>query len=673
MKSRICRRVLTGIITAVMAFSQAYAAAPEVDPQTVLATIDDEKITYGTLETFFNKNNYNQPYRHLTSVSRDSVEDFLDLYIKYRLKVKDAERRGLTEDPAILQEIKTNRDAVAGPFLFSKVVEEPKLVQLQKRRSEEVKVQIIMFRAMPGKESIQDRAAAAIEQLNNGADFSALASEVSDDLESKARGGNIKWFSTMMVHRNLEDAIALLNEGDFTKTPVNVDNMLFIVKLIERAPLQWRLPRHLLLKSTAVRDSLATESLADSLYRALQNGADFTELVSKYTDDMTTRGTGGSLSSGYYSRSYGFENNKRPLVPAFEDALFRIGEGEVSKPVHTKYGWHIVRCDSIKTQDSLTIAREVQKRYRELYYEGDQAEYLRDIRETMGYELNSDAFASLLQRVDSLNTSMSPKWDENISDDLRAEVLYVMGEDGEFTVGAFLDSLSAKRELRASRLNSVQLKRAIELLTRPSLMDHLTKNLETEYPEFARLASEFHNGILIFKLEEEEVWSKMAFDSTEAQAWFAEHREEYRTDSTFYFREIYVLEEEKANDIYTLLEDGADFEELASIHTQRQGLRESSGMRKPISTSEHMFVRKYYEHNMKPGDVSKPFKHELGRSIIQFVRVEAPRNMTYAEALPEFATRFQDQKQKRLQDAWIDSIKEHFEVTKNEETLNELW
>lgn len=648
-------------------------AEKNVDPNTVIASIDDEDITYGTLETFFNKNNYNQPYRKLTSVPRDSVEEFLDLYIRYRLKVKDAERRGLTEDEAILAEIRSNRDAVAGPFLFSQVVEAPQLAILHKRRSEELKVRVIMFRPVPGLEPMQDRAAKALERLSKGEDFARVAEEVSDDTESKDRGGSIKWFTAMMVHRNLEDAIERLSEGEYTSAPVAVGNMLFIVKLEQREPLEWRLPRHILLRPTAVRDSLATKQLADSLYRVLTNGGDFIELTQKFTDDMTTRGANGLLSSGYYSRSFGFQNNKRPLVPAFEEALFSVSEGAIAPPVQTKYGWHIVRCDSLMVEDSLTIARTVQKKYREMYYEGDQEEYLSTIRKELGYVLERSVLTELLAAVDSMNTTMTPEWSANVTETLRGKTIYKMGDDGQLTVGAFLDSLSSQRIFRASRLTATQFKRALNLLSRPTLMRHLTKDLENQYPEFARLASEFHDGILIFKLEEQEVWSKMAFDSTEAKAWFEEHKEDYQTDSAFVFREIYVLDESAAADLHSLLQEGEDFAELASIHTQRQGMRELKGLRDPITDNTHMFVRKFYELGLEPGDISEPFRHELGRSIIQLVRVDAPRQMTYSEALPKFATTFQDEKQKRLQDMWIDAVKEHFDVSKNEEILNELW
>lgn len=98
-----------------------------------------------------------------------------------------------------------------------------------------------------------------------------------------------------------------------------------------------RAASHILIEVNDERSDADAKALADELYQKLESGADFAELAKEYSDDVGTRNNGGSL--GLAARG--------TYDPAFDSALYQLAKGEISAPVKTEYGYHIIREDDI--------------------------------------------------------------------------------------------------------------------------------------------------------------------------------------------------------------------------------------------------------------------------------------------------------------------------------------
>ncbi|AGA33863.1 Survival protein SurA precursor (Peptidyl-prolyl cis-trans isomerase SurA) [Thioalkalivibrio nitratireducens DSM 14787] len=175
---------------------------------------------------------------------------------------------------------------------------------------------------------LRDRAVA-------GEDFAGLAithSDAPDALE----GGDLGWRGAADIPTLFARNVILMRPGEITPV-LRSPNGFHIVKLIDReggasvAVDQARV-RHILISPDQIRGDLEAEEQARVLYRRIQDGASFADLARAHSDDPGSAARGGEL--GWISSG--------ETVPAFEEAVAHLAVGEVSAPVQSPFGWHII-------------------------------------------------------------------------------------------------------------------------------------------------------------------------------------------------------------------------------------------------------------------------------------------------------------------------------------------
>jgi parvulin-like peptidyl-prolyl isomerase len=159
-----------------------------------------------------------------------------------------------------------------------------------------------------------------------------------------------------------------------------------------------------------------------------------------------------------------------------------------------------------------------------------------------------------------------------------------------------------------------------------------------------------------------EVWDKLKFDSLLARKYWDTTKTKYKTQAMYDISEIYVLSDSTARDIYNQLIKGANFDELAEIHTQRKGYREKKGYWGEVSADKNELVKAILDKKAKENSLLEPVAIEKGFSIIKYNKFVPVRQKTFEEAIPDFAPQFQDLMQKKLLNSWIDEIKKKLDV-----------
>src|SRR5437867_10473420 len=202
-----------------------------------LAEIGDEKVTLGEFE----KNYLKDPKvgNNIDTARNKPIEEkreYLNLYIKFRLKVKDARERGLLNDASIQKEIDEYKKTFSPNYLIDKEVVDEEIQKLYERKKEEVRASHILINLAENprpEDSVAayQKADSVIQRLKNGEDFGDLALQYSQDRTVRQNRGDLYYFTGGMTVDAFEDAVYNLRVGDFTKQPVRTIFGLHIIKL----------------------------------------------------------------------------------------------------------------------------------------------------------------------------------------------------------------------------------------------------------------------------------------------------------------------------------------------------------------------------------------------------------------------------------------------------------
>jgi peptidyl-prolyl cis-trans isomerase SurA len=645
--------------------------------QTVVAKAGNRKITFAELEKAYSKN-LTKTESSLYKLDKDSLLDFINMYIDYRLKVQDAKSRGYEKDSAVQAEIKQNRRMLAESFFYNKKLIGPNVNEVLLRREQEVQIAIIVKTFPPDNGTGIDtlptylRAKEILDSLTTkGADFATVAEYSSDDSETAKNGGLvINYITSGRTQRPIDTVIFKLKEGEIYPELIRIRDGYLIIKLVKKQKRKFVKLSHILLSNGIAEDSMAVVRKADSLIQLLKKGADFAELAEENSDDPASAIRGGSMGD-WYSRSTGFANNGRSLLPNFEDAVFALKDGEISGIVVTEYGIHIIKRDSTRGMNEKMERNELKKLYRRVYYDSDKQDFLNKIKELLGYKIHFNVLSELVSKLDTTKTTMQDNWDKNIDDALSNKILYeVAGKS--YTVGNFVTVLKTQRQYRGTATNIIGLKNSIDRLTDPVAFDKATENLEKEYSEFADLISEFRDGILLFKVAADEVWDKLKFDSTAAYKFWEPRKNKYKTFIKYDLTEVYVLADTVAKGIYKYAKEGTDIEKLAEQYTQRKGYREKKGNWGLVSTKDNKLALAVMNRNPKEGEIISPFPFEDGFSVVKVNKILPSRTKTFEEAIPDFAPEYQEMIQKKLETEWMTRLRKKYGAAIYQKTLNKV-
>ena len=627
----------------------------------VVARYGDSDIKMQEFENAYVKNAGSIEAAKQDSLSK--LKNFLDLYLNFKMKLRDAKVRGYDQDSSLSQELTDYKKKVGVTYLLEKNIVEPGLKTLYEKRKWEYRVSHLMIRPdSSGEEAARKTTQAILDSIKAGKSFESMVAKYSQDSFSKPIGGDIFYITAGQLPVEFEDAVYKTEKGSVYPEVVKTRYGFHIIKVTDKKE---RTPQvrasHILIATNTDKgpvDTNIAKAKADSVYALLKAGGDFSKLALQYSDDTGTKQQGGDLN--YFER--------RMMVKEFDEAAFNLKVGEISPIIKTNFGYHIIKLTDRKPYPSFEEDKEnLKKIFKQTRYQGEYDNLIASLKTKYNYKLNDQTLTLIAAKSDSVKIGGDhPKMDE-------IKFLEVMSYAGKTVkADAFLAQMNSSNDYLNKLITVDLLKSAAQKFSADYLLDEEALNLEKTNTEFASLMEDYRNGIHIFKLQDDEVWSKINLDSTKLYNYYVSSKNNYTWPDRINFSEIFSRKDSLINHYYNLLKKGENFDSLASKFTERPGFSEKAGNYGLTDVKSSPLAEEAAKLK-NVGDYSNPFPGSGGFSIVELVAKDPSRTKTFEEAKAEVSGAFQEAESKRLEQEYIDRLKSTYKPVIYNENLEKAF
>tara|TARA_B110000046_G_scaffold28052_1_gene28872 strand:+ start:197497 stop:199437 length:1941 start_codon:yes stop_codon:yes gene_type:complete len=516
----------------------------------VFIDFGDEKITRAEFKRVYQKNNSGE------IISKSTVDEYLDLYINFKLKVKEAVSLEMDKEPAFIKELSGYRKQLAQPYLTADGIIEELKKEAFDRLQYDVKASHILIK-LDQDASPEDTAAAykrvvrVKKNLENGQDFELMAKQYSDDPSAKTNGGSLGYFTSFYMLYPFESAAYNTEAGKISKV-VRTQYGYHVLKVIDKRPAVGNIKvAHILIsndKELSKTDN--PEGKIKEIYAKIEKGEKFEDLAAQFSDDTRSAEEGGLLPMFGVGR----------MVPEFEKAAFDLkADGDISKPFATPYGWHIVkRIERAPIGSFESIESELlQKIKKDSRANLSQASIINKIKNQYGFAENLKERDDFYKLIDS--SFFKGTWTAEAADGLTKELLKIGDKSlSQQDFAQYLQNNKSKKVIDSRVLINAR----YNAFKRACILDYKNLKLDEEYPDFRYLMQEYHDGILLFNLTDELVWSKAVKDTTGLQAFYEKNKENFKWDKRVKAIVFSALNKKVSESVKTMLQEGKDVKEI---------------------------------------------------------------------------------------------------------------
>ena len=655
-------------ILTILFFGILFTATAQEDP--VLFSVQNKPVHVSEFDYIYKKTNGDK-----ADYSQKSLDEYLDLYIKFKLKVQRARDMQLDTIPALIKELSGYRRQLANSYLVDKEVTEKLVEEAYQRTQEEVDISHIMVK-MPNNPQPADTLRAykkimkAKTALDGGQSFSAVAKEYSEDDNSKNTSGRLGYFSAIFRpgFYEMESAAYNVKVGKYYR-PIRTATGYHIIKLNNKRPSRGEVEAaHILIRTEKNQSDKKQMATIDSIYTVLKNGGNFEKLAGKLSQHQQTAQKGGYI---------GFVSTNSPVDESFKDQVFDLKSDKLfSKPFKSSVGWHIVSRISKKPVEAPEIAKRRLQTKIQNSAKGKAGKFSRQelakeamivkIKEEANFKEKGTVKMQMIANIDSTYTSH--RWKKDLTN---KNELFSFGNKMKSTVADF-NEFSKTASTRLRRHKNADPKDVAAMVYQDFINDSALKyeeaQLENKYPEFKSLMREYEEGILLFEATKLQVWDKASTDSTGLVAFHATVPNKYQWKERAVV-DLYTLRsgnEDKVKEIVTMLGTGKSSEEiLASLNKEDQQV---------LSVQEKEYEKGRDKNldkiNWKKGAVTAALKNDRTRSTSFMVikGTKTPGVKTLDEARGYVIADYQDFLEKK----WLEELNTNYKVEKNDQVFKSL-
>lgn len=640
----------------VLSCSIAYGQS---DP--ILMKINGNKITKSDFEYAYKKAN--------NEASEDqSVDQFLESFINYKLKVEEAKSLELNKDEICLKEYSRYLEQSQSPYITDSISPEIVARKIYDRLGQNVQMSQL-FVAFPTEDILPkdtlktyNKIVSIRESATKGDDkeFEELVIKFSDDSVSRKSSipGYLGWKTALMLDPEVEEAM-YSTELDSISQPIRTNRGYYLIKVFNRRQDLGQINlSHIFFpypyenSNTAQKDSVRSQ--AQKVYEELLSGANFAQAATQYSLDQPTASRGGAL--GWFGVS-------NPLPPLFEEPLFSLKEGDISQPLEMDYGFHIFKIvnkryqlpwENLKEQIIKAISQDNRnEQIKELKRE--------KLKKEFPYSLNDSAYNQLETIAGTYHIADSIFF-EKIAP--LNDLLLLSTGNKEYKVIDFVHFLAENPNTNFA-LSTDILSHKVNDFILQKLQEEQKASLDEKYPEFHHLTTEYYDGILLFDVMNQEIWTKAQNDTKALQQLFTDNPSKYQWETPRY--KGYVIH---AKDKSTLKK----VKELIKRYPNQDTLGQILIQELNSDSIKNIYIEKGLWGKGENGFIDRTiFKTKNNREIIGYPEfVISGKLINSPETFEDVRGLLISEYQTILEKEWIESLRKKYKVEINDDVLKSI-
>lgn len=653
----------------IIAISTNFAFTQSNLDKKVLVTINNENVTAGEFMRVYEKNNYSDEL-----YSEDDVNEYLNLYINFKLKVAEAEHLKMDTSLSFTTELSGYRTQLAKPYFVDESVNEELLLEAYNRLTKDIRASHILImvdeNATP-EDTLKayNKISRVIDELSDGKEFSVAAIEYSEDPSArdtkaipnkqrakKGNRGDLGYFTVFNMLYPFESAAYSTEVGEIspiirTKYGYHIINVTDVKDAMGSAQVA-----HIFVAirpDASKQDSLRKTEKVNNIHDKIQGGLSFEDAVLEYSEDKGSIKNNGQLSP--------FTCNR--VVPEFVEIVDILEVGDVSDPIKTDYGYHIVKLIESNKPGSFELesARLKERLTKDNRSRKSEDAVISNIKILNKFKVYPEAANAIIAAIDS--SVLNKRF---VADNLKLMTETVIKIKKEkYTQYDFAKFVQTNQRIQDNIDRDVYVKQLFSEFENECCLNFMDKNLEANYPEFKELIKEYHDGILLFNLTDEKVWSKAVKDTLGLQDFFESNRKNYiwgeRVDATVYeIRDKNIIT--KVTEIISTVDNDGDIAKEFESNDIKSV--------KIIPDTYELGDNKYVDQINWAVGISSPVNSDVEdlTVIIKIKEVLPPETKELRDARGLVTADYQNY----LETQWLDELKTEYTIEINDDVLEKI-
>jgi peptidyl-prolyl cis-trans isomerase SurA len=649
-------------ITMMSALLTGFQSQAQKSADPVLFTYGGNNVTKSEFLRMYTKNINNQK----PDFSEKALREYMTLYSRFKMKVAEAEQLRMDTLPNINNELGTYKKQLAKTYLTDNEVTDKLVLEANDRMKTDVRVAHILITVPRGSDdtvAAYRKIDSLYKSIQNGADFGAVAKAMSEDRPSGQKNGDVGFFTAMQIPAYNFENVAYSTPVGAVSQPFKTAFGYHIIKKLDQRPSRGEIQVAQILlnvkKSGGEAADKAGKTTADSILIALRKGANFENMVEKYSEDKFSKNTKGLLAS------FGVGQ----MMPEFEDAAFALKKsGDYSEPVKTEYGYHIIKLikkTPLRPYDSMR--NELKKRIeKDGRIDVARDQYTYKIKQKLNYKDNPTALMELINAIPdstlrngTFNGSTYGKYTKNLFE--------MTGT--QFTQADFANYIQDYTKGKIYGAKELTLKSLFKNYAEKALYDYQENKLIDENDEYRNLLTEYKDGIMLFELTDRKVWSKASQDTTGLDKFYQENKSKYMWPANIIKANLYrTQDEEYAKRVVKALNDPKVNQTQEEVGKAANG----DGPQNKVVYESGKFERSRFPENLKleAGKYAPYYKNDDGSySIVDVKEIYTePTQKTLSEARGYIISDYQEYLEKQ----WIANLEATYPVSIKESTLKAM-